>query len=156
MHYNSLNEDVMDVRMIAEDWREIQDDHEYDVEAALDHERASVPANARFPRLYLAQEQDAALTALGEPDDAEYRELAEQLGCEDADSLEAYGDNYEPTLIAETYFETYAEELAEDVGAITRDANWPNNHIDWEEAADALKQDYTSVEIGAATYYTHS
>ena len=57
------------------------------------------------------------------------------------------------TLIRDTYFEDYARELAEDIGAINRDASWPNNCIDWEEAASQLQQDYFSVEYGDVIYW---
>lgn len=61
--------------------------------------------------------------------------------------------SYGETLIADSYFEEYAQELAEDIGAIQRDASWPNNHIDWKAAAEALQQDYMSVEYGSTTYW---
>jgi len=54
---------------------------------------------------------------------------------------------------AKAYFQDYAQELAEDIGSINKDAAWPNNHIDWEAAADELLTDYTEVEIGGITYY---
>lgn len=57
------------------------------------------------------------------------------------------------TLIADHHFEDYAQELAEDIGAIQRDAAWPASHIDWTAAAEALKQDYFSVTYGDATYW---
>ena len=56
-------------------------------------------------------------------------------------------------LVRDSYFEQYAQELAEDIGAINRDATWPNNHIDWEAAADALKADYTSVDYDGVEYW---
>lgn len=56
-------------------------------------------------------------------------------------------------LIAYSYFETYAEELADDIGAIDRNASWPVNCIDWTQAARELQQDYTSVEYGSTTYW---
>ena len=64
------------------------------------------------------------------------------------------GDWYPVTLIKESYFEDYAMELADDIGAVSKDATWPNNCIDWEEAADMLKQDYSSLEMDGETYYT--
>lgn len=67
------------------------------------------------------------------------------------DALEAYA-NDEPTLIAESYFETYAEELAEELGMIQQDAGWPSRHIDWEAAANELRQDYNEVELEGHTY----
>ncbi len=57
------------------------------------------------------------------------------------------------TLIRDDYFQEYAEELAEDIGAVNRNATWPNNFIDWEAAADALKQDYMSVTFGDLEYW---
>lgn len=56
------------------------------------------------------------------------------------------------SLIAESYFTAYAEELADDIGAINRDARWPNNHIDWKAAAEELKHDYTEVTYRGKTY----
>lgn len=74
---------------------------------------------------------------------------------EDETSLDFHdmAHNYEPTLIHEFYFEDYARQLAEDIGAIDRDATWPAYHIDWKAAAEDLKQDYVEYEIGAHTYY---
>lgn len=62
----------------------------------------------------------------------------------------------EPILIPEDEFENYAEELAEDIGLIQRDANWPYTHIDWGAAADELKQDYSTVSVEGITYYFQS
>lgn len=60
---------------------------------------------------------------------------------------------YGVTLIRDSYFEDYAQQMAEDIGAINRDATWPLNHIDWEAAAEALKGDYTSAEFDGVTYW---
>lgn len=64
------------------------------------------------------------------------------------------GDWYPVTLIRDTYFEDYAQQLAEDIGAVPSDYSWPASHIDWEAAADALQMDYTSVEFDGITYWT--
>lgn len=63
------------------------------------------------------------------------------------------GDWYPVTLIRDTYFEDYAQELAEDIGAIDKDAAWPARHIDWTAAAEELQQDYSSVEIEGTDYW---
>jgi hypothetical protein len=60
---------------------------------------------------------------------------------------------YGAQFIADYAFEDYAEELAEDIGAISRDASWPLNCIDWAAAADALKVDYMRVNFLGTTYY---
>jgi len=57
------------------------------------------------------------------------------------------------TLIRDSYFETYAQELAEDIGAINSEATWPNNCIDWEQAARELRMDYTSVSFDGVDYW---
>lgn len=63
------------------------------------------------------------------------------------------GDWYPVTLIRDSHFQAYAEELAEDCGMIKRDATWPNNCIDWEEAARQLQQDYATAEYDGVTYW---
>lgn len=60
---------------------------------------------------------------------------------------------YGETLVNDSYFEDYARELAEDIGAVDKNAAWPNNHIDWEAASEALKRDYTSVEFDGVTFW---
>lgn len=58
-----------------------------------------------------------------------------------------------PTMIPDNEFENYAQELAEDIGAINSDARWPLNCIDWKEAAEELQQDYCSVDVDGETYW---
>lgn len=60
---------------------------------------------------------------------------------------------YGETLIRDDYFEDYARELAEDIGAVNPDAAWPLSFIDWEAAADALRSDYFSVTFEGETYW---
>lgn len=57
-------------------------------------------------------------------------------------------------FIRDSYFEDYARELADDIGAIDEKQSWPTMFIDWERAADALQEDYTEVEFDGVTYYT--
>lgn len=63
------------------------------------------------------------------------------------------GDWYPVTLIRDSYFTDYAQELAEDIGAVNADAFWPNNCIDWKQAARELQMDYSIVEVDGATYW---
>ena len=57
------------------------------------------------------------------------------------------------TLIPDSKFEDYARELAEDIGAIDRNASWPNNFIDWPAAAEALQMDYSQVAFQGTDYW---
>ena len=61
--------------------------------------------------------------------------------------------NNEPTFIPDYEFEDYARELAEDIGAIGKDGEWPTNCIDWEQASNELKIDYSEIEVDGTTYY---
>lgn len=60
---------------------------------------------------------------------------------------------YGETFIRDSYFEDYARELAEDMGAVPADYSWPSSHIDWEAATVALQQDYTAVEVNGVTFW---
>jgi hypothetical protein len=64
------------------------------------------------------------------------------------------GSWYPVTLIRDSYFEDYARELAEDIGAVSVVAPWPTYCIDWERAARDLRMDYSSVEFDGVTYWT--
>lgn len=61
------------------------------------------------------------------------------------------------TFIRESYFVTSAMELADDLHADanlfgTRPTSWPFMHVDWDEAADDLRQDYAEAEFDGVTY----
>jgi antirestriction protein len=83
-------------------------------------------------------------------DDAEELAMLRELATEASNYAEDW--QYGSTLVRKDYFVTYAEQLADDIGAINANATWLNNHIDWEAAAHELAQDYTEVEFGDVTY----
>lgn len=56
-------------------------------------------------------------------------------------------------LIADDVFEDYAQELAEDIGAISSDAGWPLYCIDWAQAARDLQMDYTACSFDGRDYW---
>jgi hypothetical protein len=71
-----------------------------------------------------------------------------------AEECEGYGDWADgETLIRDSYFEGYAQELAEDCCEMPRELHWPFTCIDWEAAADELKMDYTCVEYDGVDYW---
>ena len=71
-----------------------------------------------------------------------------------AEEGEGYGDwEHGETLIRESYWVEYVQQLAEDIGSVSSDAAWPYNHIDWEAAADELLIDYTTLDFDGETYY---
>jgi antirestriction protein len=89
-----------------------------------------------------------------EPDEDEAAELA--ILQEFADEAEGYAADwhYGETFIRDSYFTEYAQELAEDIGAIDREYSWPASHIDWTAAAEALQQDYSAIELDGVTFWT--
>lgn len=68
---------------------------------------------------------------------------------------EGYSDwTHGATLIRDSYFPRYAEELASDISDYdTRKVSWPFTCIDWDRAATELQADYTSVEFDGETYW---
>jgi hypothetical protein len=89
-------------------------------------------------------------------DTDEYEELKALQALADEASGYAPDWQYGEALIRDSYFTEYAQELAEDIGAVNCDASWPNQYIDWERAADALKADYTSVDFDGVDYWVRS
>lgn len=60
------------------------------------------------------------------------------------------GDWYPVTLISESYFTDYTEELVSDC----YDLKLPNFvHVDWEATAKDVKVDYSTVEIDDVTFF---
>jgi predicted hydrolase (HD superfamily) len=93
--------------------------------------------------------------------DEEDEDEKEELGLLQA-LIEEVRDNSEEdpkdgcSLIRYDYFVEYAQELAEDIGAISGEhagLQWPLNCIDWEQAADQLKEDYNNVNYDGVTYW---
>ena len=72
---------------------------------------------------------------------------------EEGETLEDW--EYGVQLVRDSYFTTFAEEFANDIGAIDEKATsgWPLYCIDWERAASELQMDYTPVEFDGVTYW---
>lgn len=84
---------------------------------------------------------------------------AAELAALEALAEEASGSpdwQYGETLIRDSYFKDYAQELAEDCGMLKEGQSWPNNCIDWDQAARELQMDYTSVELDGVDYWIRS
>lgn len=101
-------------------------------------------------------ERIAELDSTEDLDDDERAEL---------ESLEAFAEEakgyaadweYGAAFIRDSYFEDYAQELAEDLDLVDTNASWPMNCIDWESAARHLKMDYTSIDFDGVTYWVRA
>jgi hypothetical protein len=97
---------------------------------------------------------DAATTALEEWDGDNAAELNNLEALQE--QAEGYASDWRhgEQLIRDSYFESYARELAEDLhGNKIRDAEWPFSCIDWDRAVRELQMDYTSVDFDGVTYW---
>ena len=86
-------------------------------------------------------------------DEGERAELAALKALDEEASGYAEDWQHGATLIRDSYFETYAREMADDIGAINDEDEWPCTCIDWERAARELQRDYMSVEFDGVTYW---
>ena len=102
---------------------------------------AFLQGSADDPETEMSEEELTEFTAL--------RALAEE-GKDYADWQ--YGE----TFIEDAYFETYARELADDLGLAPTGDQWPGSYIDWEAAADALRVDYTPIEFQGRTWWARA
>lgn len=72
------------------------------------------------------------------------------------DELEGYCDDwrYGVTLIRDSYWPDYAEELCKDLGYLQNDLpDFIKDNIDWEKVAEDLQVDYTSADFDGVTYW---
>jgi antirestriction protein len=100
-------------------------------------------------------ERIAELEADDERDEYEAEELAALKAF--AEQGEGFADwQYGEVFIRDSYFEDYARELAEDMGAITGDESWPATCIDWERAARELRMDYTPIGFDGVDYWART
>ena len=85
-------------------------------------------------------------------DEEDLAELAELRAL--AEEAEGYSGDWPhgAALIRDSYFEDYAQQLAEDTGAIPNN-DWPLYCIDWECAARNLQMDYTRVDFDGVEYW---
>lgn len=99
-----------------------------------------------------AEEHLEALNRLIDWDDDEGAELTALQALEEQGK--GYGDwAHGETLIRHSYFKEYAQQLADDTGAVNSGAGWPNNCIDWEEASEQLLMDYTSIDFDGTDFW---
>jgi hypothetical protein len=150
----SNSDNVIDSRDIIARIEELQDERsslQEDVEEASDRVKDLEDGDdSTEADEHLAQTE----ASLQEWDEENGEELKTLLALQDECN---WGDwSYGTTLIRDSYFQDYAQEFAEDIGAINSAAGWPNNCIDWEQATRELQMDYTSVEFDGVTYWLRS
>jgi hypothetical protein len=164
------NDDLIDSRDVIKRIEELEDDRqrlEDDIEDAREQFASWVEASEVLkslnPERYAEQKEEM----LGVISDAKLA-LEQWEADEDAQELKALkalaeeAEGYAPdwtygaTLIRDSYFEDYARELADDIGAVPKEYSWPANCIDWKEAAEQLQMDYTRVDFDGVDYWVRS
>jgi hypothetical protein len=169
-----LSDDIINVSDITERFAELRDERA-DLESDIT-DAAEALENAKLARDDLTGEEpdaetDAAQSAVTDAEsDAEAAREAldewEEENREEFDTLSGIvdelrgdggdhqfeGDWFPGYLIRETHFTDYAQQFAEDIGAIPGDAAWPCTCIDWEEAARELRHDYSETDINGTSY----
>lgn len=100
--------------------------------------------------LALATTELDALRARQDDDDLQELKALEALADEASQSPDW---DYGETLIRDSYFVEYAQELAEECDMIPDNLSWPLTCIDWEQAANELKYDYMAVDFDGVTYW---
>ena len=127
-------DDIIDVRDIIARIEELEDD----IESRVDNSISTAEEDGELARL-----QSLMDDMKGYGEDEQWR-----------------GDWYPLTLIRDSHFRDYAEELADDIFPYPCKSNeaklleqWPYRCIDWEQAARELRLDYSSVEFDGVTYW---
>ena len=129
------NDDVIDVRDVIERYEELESEHD---DLVADREN---PDNTGDELNDWKEENEAEFTAL--------KNLLEELAGNGGDE-QWRGDWYPVTLIRYSYFESYMDEMLEDCGELPKDLpSYLSITVDY----DALKMDYSTVEIDGIEYY---
>lgn len=146
-----LEHDILDSRDLAERLEELEDE-------LVDLKDAIAEAEEELNECEEEEEQETLADTLNEA--AAALEDWEKENAEELEELRNLADEvpdwrHGAMLISEGYFVEYAQDLAEDLG-MDRNQPWPYSCIDWLQAADELKQDYTSIEYQGETYWFRS
>ena len=132
---NSLikHDDIVDTRELSDALSDLIDDSELPEDEQEHDADERTAAIAAYVKLALAISHRSVLT--------------------DHDAMDVLDDADNPLLIADSYFEDYAMEYADEIGAIDSSARWPLAHIDWKAAAEELQSDYTSITFDDCDYW---
>ena len=147
----SNTDDVIDSRDVIERIEELEGEIEALEEAYAEAYEAWEETSDDEEKQANAEKSDKAQEALREWNDDNADELRDLKAL--AEEAEGYAADwkYGETLIRESHFASYCQELCEDVGYIPKDIpSWIE--IDWKATARNMRQDYTSVEFGGVTY----
>jgi hypothetical protein len=157
-------DDQIDTRDIAGRIEELADEKS-DLTEAITEAKEELQRLEHVRLVSGTSDEDDAIAEAREAIETAESALAEWDGedelstlCSLADELDNCNSEWRDgvALIRYSYFVDYAQQLAEDIGAIDASASWPNNCIDWDRAARELGYDYSTVTFGDVDYYIRS
>ena len=95
------------------------------------------------------------LQDIDDRDDDERDELDELIDLQE-EGKDCADWQHGETLICDSYFKEYAQDLADELGLTNDNAGWPYTCIDWDQAARELQYDYSMIDFGDVTYWVRS
>src|SRR4030095_4846562 len=129
----TLAETAREAASIMEDLNGAEENENYDSEELLE-------------ALETLQELEKLANAIGLDVDSEDFDTI-------GDELDRWGNGYEPTLIAESYWVDYCKEFCSDLGYLPENLpDFISNNINWEGVADDLADDYEEVSFDGHNY----
>lgn len=135
--------DYLDLRTLAEVAREAASIVE-DLNGAEQNE--NYDSDDRMEALETLKELEKLCNAIGLDVDSEDFDTI-------GDELDRWGNGYEPTLIAESYWTDYCKELASDLGYVSDSLpDFISRNINWDGVADDLSTDYDDVSFDEHDY----
>ena len=105
-----------------------------------------------------SREVEERIKFLEEEDDVDREDGSQDM--EELKSLRALRENFDGVswydgliLVRGDYFTDYAAEYAWSIGAIGHNVKWPYNHINWNDAADELRHDFSPADFDGVEYW---
>lgn len=147
--------ELEDLRAVLSDAEENLNLAQAELVEARDNERTEEEIEGREREIETRESDvEKAKSDFGTAEELELKKL-EDLKSEIGESRGKISEDGGP-FVDERDFEDYAQELADELGLIDRNASWPLNCIDWAYAAKELLSDYISIEWDGNTYLYRS
>jgi hypothetical protein len=149
-------DNVIDLRDIIERWEELKEELQERHEAGQfmsDFDDWIANSRDHSEPIYAAFGDAGSEVQSNIEEFYKLNELLDELRGNGGDARDSEGNWYPLSMIRDDYFVSYAQELAEDIGAIDVNASWPARCIDWDQAARELQMDYSTVEFDGVTYW---
>jgi len=154
--YFDWGDDIIDSRQIISRHEELTDELDSLKEAITDIKK-DLEMASQEDKEDLEDDLESAETDLStflDDYETEMKILAEVIEEGECSSDWSHGEG----LIHESYFEDYTRQLVDDCWEMPKEFNsgqWPWNHMtmDWEAAAEQLKDDYHEFTVAGETYY---